>query len=48
VEDVSQFEVLEREGCQNIQGYLFSRPVAAEAVAGLLRDGAGYQRELNA
>ena len=46
VEDVAQFEVLEREGCQNIQGYLFSRPVAADAVAGLLRNGAGYQREL--
>jgi diguanylate cyclase (GGDEF)-like protein len=46
VEDVAQFEVLEREGCQNIQGYLFSRPVAADAVAGLLRDGAGYQRQL--
>ncbi|WP_158094274.1 putative bifunctional diguanylate cyclase/phosphodiesterase [Erythrobacter donghaensis] len=48
VEDIAQFEVLEREGCQNIQGYLFSRPVAADAVAGLLRDGAGYQRELRA
>ncbi|WP_086733643.1 EAL domain-containing protein [Erythrobacter colymbi] len=48
VEDIAQFEVLEREGCQNIQGYLFSRPVAADAVAGLLRDGAGYQRTLSA
>lgn len=48
VEDVAQLEVLEREGCQNIQGYLFSRPVAADAVAGLLRDGAGYQRQLSA
>ena len=48
VEDVAQFEVLEREGCQNIQGYLFSRPVAADAVAGLLREGAGYQRRLSA
>ncbi|MDC8754741.1 EAL domain-containing protein [Erythrobacter sp. sf7] len=46
VEDVAQFEVLEREGCENIQGYLFSRPVAADAVAELLRDGAGYQRQL--
>lgn len=46
VEDITQFEVLEREGCQNIQGYLFSRPVAAEAVHELLRDGAGYQRQL--
>lgn len=48
VEDIAQFEVLEREGCQNIQGYLLSRPVAANAVAGLLRDGAGYQRQLRA
>jgi diguanylate cyclase (GGDEF)-like protein len=48
VEDIAQYEVLEREGCQNIQGYLFSRPVAANAVAGLLRDGAGYQRQLQA
>lgn len=48
VEDIAQFEVLEREGCQNIQGYLFSQPVAADAVAGLLRDGAGYQRQLRA
>lgn len=46
VEDIAQFEVLEREGCQNIQGYLFSHPVEADAVAGLLRDGAGYQRHL--
>jgi diguanylate cyclase (GGDEF)-like protein len=48
VEEIAQFEVLEREGCQNIQGYLFSKPVAAAAVAGLLRDGAGYQRQLRA
>ena len=48
VEDIAQYEVLEREGCQNIQGYLFSRPVEADAVAGLLRHGAGYQRQLRA
>jgi EAL domain-containing protein (putative c-di-GMP-specific phosphodiesterase class I) len=48
VEDIAQFEVLEREGCQHIQGYLFSRPVSAEAVADLLRDGAGYQCQLRA
>lgn len=46
VEEVAQFEVLEREGCQNIQGYLFSRPVEADAVFELLREGAGYQRQL--
>lgn len=48
VEDIAQFEVLEREGCRHIQGFLFSKPVAAEAVAGLLRNGAGYQRQLRA
>lgn len=48
VEDIAQFEVLEREGCQNIQGYLFSRPVSADAVPDLLRHGAGYQRQLRA
>ncbi len=46
VEDIAQFDVLEREGCRYIQGYLFSRPVAAGAVAALLADGAGYQRQL--
>lgn len=48
VEDIAQFEVLEREGCRHIQGYLFSRPVPAGAVAGLLRNGAGYQQQLRA
>lgn len=48
VEEIAQFEVLEREGCQHIQGFLFSKPVNADAVAGLLRDGAGYQRQLRA
>lgn len=48
VEDIAQFEVLEREGCQNIQGYLFSRPVAADAVAVLLRERGGFQQPLQA
>ena len=46
VEDVSQFEALEREGCRYLQGYLFSRPVAGSAVHAMLRNGAGYQRQL--
>ncbi|MGB3470373.1 MAG: EAL domain-containing protein [Erythrobacter sp.] len=46
VENIEQFEVLEREGCRYIQGYLFSRPVAAHAVANLLEGGADYQRQL--
>jgi diguanylate cyclase (GGDEF)-like protein len=48
VEDVSQYEVLEREGCRHIQGYLFSKPVAASGVARMLAEGAGYQRHLRA
>ncbi len=36
VEDVGQLEELQRQGCTNVQGYLFSRPVAACDVEGLL------------
>lgn len=46
VEDITQFEVLEREGCRHVQGFLFSRPIAAEEVAALLRESAGYKRQL--
>lgn len=46
VEEVAQFDVLEREGCRYIQGYLFSKPVAAGEIQGLLLDGVGYQRQL--
>ncbi len=48
VEEIAQYEALEREGCRYIQGYLFSRPVAASEVAGLLAHGAGYQQRLRA
>jgi diguanylate cyclase (GGDEF)-like protein len=48
VEDFAQFEVLEREGCRHIQGYLFSRPVAAGEVAALLEDRDGHHRQLRA
>ena len=48
VEEIAQFETLEREGCRYIQGYLFSRPVAGGAVLDLLTDGAGYQIQLRA
>jgi diguanylate cyclase (GGDEF)-like protein len=40
VEIQEQYDVLKREGCQYIQGYLFSAPVNAEAVWGLLGEGA--------
>ncbi len=48
VEEIAQFETLEREGCRYIQGYLFSRPVASSAVLDLLTDGVGYQKQLRA
>lgn len=48
VEDVAQFEVLEREGCQSIQGFHLSRPVAAEGVAALLREDAEFRHPLRA
>lgn len=38
VEDQEQLEVLRQEGCQFIQGFLFSRPVPADQVARLISD----------
>ncbi|MCF4995306.1 EAL domain-containing protein [Pseudomonas syringae] len=37
VERQEQLEFLRVEGCDEVQGYLISRPVAAEGLAGLLR-----------
>ncbi len=37
VETRQQVEVLERAGCSELQGFLFSRPVPEAAIAGLLR-----------
>ncbi|MDH3454207.1 MAG: EAL domain-containing protein, partial [Desulfuromonadales bacterium] len=39
VETEGQFAMLKERRCDEMQGYLFSRPVPVEAVAGLLRDG---------
>ncbi len=36
VEDIGQLDLLRGEGCGNIQGYLFSRPVESCRIAGLL------------
>lgn len=38
VEEQDQLDVLRREGCQNIQGFLYSRPVASAEVVGLIRE----------
>lgn len=48
VEEVAQFDILHREGCQYIQGFLFSRPVSAAKVPALLDDSIGYQRLIGA
>ncbi len=37
VETIAQAEALQREGCREMQGFLFSRPVPAEDFASLLR-----------
>ncbi len=39
VETEGQFEMLKERHCDEMQGYLFSRPVPVTAVEGLLRDG---------
>lgn len=36
VEEMNQFDALEREGCRYIQGYLFSKPVKSSEVAALI------------
>jgi len=36
IEDDRQIEILEAQGCQLGQGYLFARPMPAEALSGLL------------
>jgi hypothetical protein len=37
VEDQGQADILRREGCRQIQGYLLSQPVSSDQVAGLIR-----------
>jgi len=39
VESHDQLNFLRREGCDEIQGYLFSRPIPAEEFAALLQSG---------
>lgn len=39
VENVGQLDILREQGCSHIQGYYFSRPIAAEAIDDLI---AGY------
>jgi EAL domain-containing protein (putative c-di-GMP-specific phosphodiesterase class I) len=43
VETASQRALLEELGCDEMQGYLFSRPVPEVEATGLLRAGTGGQ-----
>ncbi len=45
VEDCDQLEALRSQGCTNIQGYFFSRPVAIELVDALIADMRYEQQE---
>jgi EAL domain-containing protein (putative c-di-GMP-specific phosphodiesterase class I) len=44
VETEEQFDILAGEGCPEIQGFLFSRPIPARAVPGLLMRLSGARR----
>ena len=46
VETEGQFEALQREGCSQAQGFLFSRPVAARELPALLQRFTGRRRWL--
>jgi EAL domain-containing protein (putative c-di-GMP-specific phosphodiesterase class I) len=37
VEDCQQLEFLRAQGCDEVQGYLISRPVEADVLGGILR-----------
>jgi len=38
VEYTGQMEMLKALGCNNMQGFLFSRPVCMDSMTGLLKD----------
>ena len=42
VEDNDQLEILRREGCQNVQGYLYSKPISAMKTRMMLEDYAEF------
>ena len=43
VETAEQLEILKEYNCNNIQGYLFSKPVPADEFATLLKNGKTVQ-----
>ncbi len=44
VETTEQLDILAQHGCDEIQGYYFSRPVAVDEAARMLREGWGLRR----
>jgi diguanylate cyclase (GGDEF)-like protein/PAS domain S-box-containing protein len=48
VETMEQLEFLRTQGCDEMQGYFFSRPVGADAFEALLRREAGQKRKMAA
>ncbi|MFD0668849.1 EAL domain-containing protein [Ramlibacter sp. MAHUQ-53] len=45
VETTEQLDILARRGCDEIQGFYFSRPVAPEACAAMMREGRRLHRQ---
>jgi EAL domain-containing protein (putative c-di-GMP-specific phosphodiesterase class I) len=48
VETAEQLRLLAAQGCDEMQGYYFSRPLAEAAMVALLREGAGLDMALHA
>jgi EAL domain-containing protein (putative c-di-GMP-specific phosphodiesterase class I) len=46
VEDNSQLNVLMKMGCDEVQGYLFSRPISGKDLVGLLQDPLSVRSEV--
>jgi EAL domain-containing protein (putative c-di-GMP-specific phosphodiesterase class I) len=45
VETQEQFEYIKAQGCDEIQGYYFSRPILADHLADLLQNGANLSKQ---
>ena len=45
VEEEGQLEILKSQGCDIIQGYLFSKPIPPENVLAILKEGAEHEKK---